>query len=105
MAVRAVEKGVYSSYTPGNAAVIAEGTGLGEAGNLALKMMVTGGVYLGGGIAPKIIGKLQGERFMQGFRSKGRMQSLLESMPVRVILNDSTALFGPALYGALSGNE
>jgi glucokinase len=73
-----------------------------ETGNLALKMMATGGVYLGGGIAPRIIGKLQGELFMQGFRSKGRMQHLLESMPVRVILNDRTALYGPGLFGALS---
>ncbi|MDX2457981.1 MAG: glucokinase [Gammaproteobacteria bacterium] len=76
-----------------------------EAGNLALKMMATGGVYLGGGIAPKIIAKLQGELFMQGFRSKGRMQYLLESMPVRVILNDRTALYGPAVFGALSAND
>lgn len=76
-----------------------------EAGNLALKMMATGGIYLGGGIAPKIIEKLKGERFMQGFRSKGRMQPLLESMPVRVILNDRTALYGPAVYGALSAND
>ncbi len=76
-----------------------------EAGNLALKMMATGGVYLGGGIAPKIIEKLKGDPFMQGFRSKGRMQPLLESMPVQVILNDRTALFGPALYGALSNND
>jgi glucokinase len=76
-----------------------------EAGNLALKMMATGGVYLGGGIAPKIIEKLQGELFIQGFRSKGRMQHLLESMPVRVILNDKTALYGPAVFGALSVND
>ncbi|MCK5383320.1 MAG: glucokinase, partial [Gammaproteobacteria bacterium] len=71
-----------------------------EAGNLALKIMATGGVYLGGGIAPKIIEKLKGERFLQSFRSKGRMQALLESMPLRVILNDRTALYGPAVYGA-----
>ncbi len=76
-----------------------------EAGNLALKMMATGGVYLGGGIAPKIIGKLQGEQFMQGFRSKGRLQALLESMPVRVIMNDRTALYGPAVYGALCSRQ
>ncbi|HAJ92493.1 MAG TPA: glucokinase [Gammaproteobacteria bacterium] len=76
-----------------------------EAGNLALKMMASGGVYLGGGIAPKIIEKLQGELFMQGFRSKGRMQYLLESMPVQVILNDRTALYGPAVFGALSVSD
>jgi len=76
-----------------------------EAGNLALKMMATGGVYLGGGIAPRIIGKLQEKQFLQGFCSKGRMQPLLEAMPVRVILNDRTALYGPAVYGALSVNS
>ena len=42
---------------------------------------------------------------MQGFHSKGRMQPLLESMPVQVILNDRTALFGPAVYAALSSHE
>jgi glucokinase len=71
-----------------------------EAGNLALKMKATGGIYVGGGIAPKILEKLQGKLFMQGFRSKGRMRPLLEAVPVRVILNDRTALYGPALFGA-----
>jgi glucokinase len=74
-----------------------------EAGNLALKIMATGGVYVGGGIAPKIIEKLQGELFLQGFQSKGRMQQLLESVPVRVIMNDRTALYGPAVFGAQPG--
>ena len=71
----------------------------------AIEMMATGGVYLGGGIAPRIIGKLQEKQFLQGFCSKGRMQPLLEAMPVRVILNDRTALYGPAVYGALSVNS
>ena len=69
-----------------------------EAGNQALKLMATGGVYIGGGIAPKILPRLQGAGFMLGFTAKGRMRELLEAMPVRVILNDRTALFGPALY-------
>ncbi len=69
-----------------------------EAGNHALKIMATGGVYLGGGIAPKILKKLEGPLFMEGFLNKGRMRSLLETMPVKVILNDRTALYGPALY-------
>jgi glucokinase len=69
-----------------------------EAGNLALKMMASGGVYLGGGIAPKILGQLEGGAFMDAFRAKGRMQGLLEHMPVRVILNDRTALYGPAVF-------
>jgi len=69
-----------------------------EAGNLALKLMATGGVYLGGGIAPKLVAKLTGLLFMQAFLGKGRMQPLLESIPVRVITNDKIALFGAARY-------
>ena len=69
-----------------------------EAGNLALKLMATGGVYLGGGIVPKLVTKLAGPLFMQAFLSKGRMQPLLESIPVRVITNDKIALFGAARY-------
>ena len=67
-----------------------------EAGNLALKIMATGGVYLGGGIAPKMLAKLSGPLFMQAFAGKGRMQALLESMPVMVITNDQIALLGAA---------
>jgi glucokinase len=67
-----------------------------EAGNLALKIMATGGVYLGGGIAPKMLVKLSGPLFMEAFIGKGRMQALLESMPVRVITNDRIALLGAA---------
>ena len=65
-----------------------------EAGNLALKGMATGGVYIGGGIAPKILPKLQAPEFMRAFTAKGRSTKLLEAMPVRVILNDKTALLG-----------
>jgi glucokinase len=68
-----------------------------EAGNLALKTMSRGGVYVGGGIAPKILPLLQRGIFMQAFLNKGRMSPLLEAMPVRVILNDRAALYGPAL--------
>jgi glucokinase len=71
-----------------------------EAGNLALKMMSTGGVYIGGGIAPKILKSLENGKFMAAFTSKGRMRSLLEAMPVRVILNPKTALLGAAHYAA-----
>ena len=67
-----------------------------ETGNLALKLMATGGVYVGGGIAPKIIQKLRDSTFMKAFVSKGRMRSLLEATPVRVILNNNTALLGAA---------
>ena len=69
-----------------------------EAGNLALKIMASGGVYLGCGMGPKNLERLRGSRFMQGFFNKGRMRPLLEAMPVRIIVNDLAALFGPALY-------
>lgn len=72
-----------------------------EAGNVALKFMTFAGVYVGGGIAPKIVGKLKDGAFMRAFVAKGRMQPLLESMPVRVILNPKTALHGAARYAAL----
>lgn len=67
-----------------------------EAGNLALKLMTTGGIYLGGGIAPKMLGKLAGPLFMEAFLGKGRMKPLLDTMPVRVITNDKIALLGAA---------
>lgn len=69
-----------------------------EAGNLALKVMSRGGLYLGGGIAPKILPRLQSGIFLDAFFSKGRMRPLLEAMPVKVILNDRAALYGAALY-------
>jgi glucokinase len=74
-----------------------------EAGNLALKIMSTGGVYLGGGIAPKMLAKLSGPLFMHAFVGKGRMQPLLEAMPVKVITNDKTALMGAARCAAANG--
>jgi glucokinase len=70
------------------------------AGNLALKLMATGGIYVGGGIAPKILPKLRDGSFMRSFVDKGRFSSLLERIPVRVILNDKTALLGAARCGA-----
>jgi glucokinase len=72
-----------------------------EAGNLALKIMATGGIYLGGGIAPKMLPKLAGPLFMEGFLSKGRMQHLLEAIPVKVITNDKVALLGAAHFAAV----
>lgn len=76
-----------------------------EAGNLALKTMSRGGLYLAGGIAPKILPLLQRGGFMAAFLHKGRMRPLLEAMPVKVIMNDRAALFGPALYAAQLLNE
>jgi len=70
-----------------------------EAGNLALKALATGGVYLGGGIAAKIIEKLSDGAFMKAFMDKGRYEPMLRRIPVRVILNQKTALLGAAHYG------
>jgi glucokinase len=69
-----------------------------EAANLALKMLAVGGVYIGGGIAPKILNELREGGFMKRFIQKGRFTSLLLGIPVKVILNESTALLGAAEY-------
>ncbi len=66
------------------------------AGNLALTAMTTGGVYLGGGIPPKILAKLQDPIFIKAYTNKGRFKELLEKIPVRVILNEKAALLGAA---------
>lgn len=74
-----------------------------EAGNLALKALSLDGVYVGGGIAPKLITKLKDGTFMKGFLNKGRYKKLLGNMPVKVIMNQQTALLGAAsVAGALS---
>ncbi len=73
-----------------------------EAGNLALKTMATGGLYIGGGIAPKILDWMRRGPFIEAFRAKGRMRPLLEAMPVRVVLNPQVALLGAARYAALA---
>ena len=70
-----------------------------EAGNLALKVMATGGVYLGGGIPPKILPRLKDGTFMAAFVNKGRFADMLAQIPIYVILNEQTALFGAACYG------
>ena len=74
-----------------------------EAGNLALKLNATGGIFLGGGIAMKILPALQTGRFMNAFLDKGRMGKLLASMPVRVICHEQAALHGLAHYAVLKG--
>ncbi len=69
-----------------------------EAGNLALKVLAAGGIYLGGGIAPKILKTLQGGAFASAFLDKGRLSPVLRTIPVRVILDDTCALLGAAAY-------
>lgn len=70
-----------------------------EAGNLALKVLATGGVYLGGGIPPHIIPVLEHKDFMESFTGKGRFSELLSRVPVHVILNPQIALIGAAYCG------
>lgn len=72
-----------------------------EAGNLALKFLATGGVYIGGGIAPRITDDLCNGAFMDAFCEKGRVSDMiLRKIPVHIIRNDNTALLGAAYYGA-----
>jgi len=76
-----------------------------EAGNLALKAMATGGIFLSGGITPKILPKLGGPLFMRAFLEKGRLRSLLETIPVQVITNDKTGLLGAARCAAAKSSN
>ena len=71
-----------------------------EAGNLALGMLATGGVFIGGGIAPKILPALETGTFLNAFRAKSSFASMLAKIPVKVILNDETGLLGAAVFGA-----
>jgi glucokinase len=71
-----------------------------SAGNLALLALSTRGLYLGGGIAPKMLARLQDGSFLEAFRDKGRYRKLLQEVPVRVILNPQTALLGAARRAA-----
>ncbi len=70
-----------------------------EAGNLALKILATGGIYLGGGIPPRILTHLQKPAFREALRSKGRFYAMLADMPVHVILNAKAGLAGAAAFG------
>jgi glucokinase len=72
-----------------------------EAGNLALRSVATGGVFIGGGIAPKILPALSDGRFMQAFGDKAPMQHLVNAMPVNVVLNPETGLLGAAVFAAI----
>ena len=71
-----------------------------QAGNLALTVMATGGVYVGGGIAAKMVDKLRDGTFMRGFLDKGRLSRVLERVPVHVIVNPNVGLIGAAAVAA-----
>lgn len=76
-----------------------------EAGNLALKILSVGGLYVGGGIAPRIIERLKDGLFMKAFTDKGRLSQLLVNMPVRIILESRAALMGAAAYAEARAAE
>jgi glucokinase len=76
-----------------------------EAGNVALKVLAMGGMYLGGGIAPKILKTMENGEFMQAFMDKGRLSPLLEAVPVRIILDDTCALLGAAAFAEARAAE
>lgn len=69
-----------------------------ETGNCALRYMTTGGIFIGGIIAAKLVNRMKDSAFMQAFLDKGRMEALLKDMPVKVILNDDCGLIGAARY-------
>lgn len=71
-----------------------------EAGNLALKSLPFGGVYIAGGVAPKLLPRMQDGTFVQNFLAKGRLRSLLETIPISLILNPKVGLMGAALVAA-----
>ena len=73
-----------------------------EAGNLALRYVATGGIYIGGGIAPKILPALKSGLFLDAFRAKGQMKDLVAIVPVSVILNPDAGLMGAAVH-AMAG--
>ena len=76
-----------------------------EAGNVALKVLATGGIYLGGGVAPKNLQVMQNGEFMKAFLDKGRLSPLLEAAPVRIILDETCALLGAAAYAEARAAE
>lgn len=69
-----------------------------ELGNVALKFMTFGGLYIGGGISPKIADEFKNESFMRGFLNKGRFRPLLEKIPITLVLDDKASLMGAAFY-------
>lgn len=76
-----------------------------KAGNLALTLLSSGGIYLGGGIAPKVLKVMENGKFAEAFLDKGRMRPILETVPVRVILDDTCALLGAAAFAETRAAE
>jgi glucokinase len=76
-----------------------------EAGNVALKVLAMGGIYIGGGISPKILKTLGSGAFTQAFLDKGRLSPILEAIPVRVILDETCALLGAAAYAEARASD
>jgi glucokinase len=76
-----------------------------EAGNLALKILSVGGLYVGGGIAPRILEKLKDGTFMKAFTDKGRLSDVVVNIPVRVVLDSRAALLGAAAYAEARAAE
>lgn len=74
-----------------------------QAGNLALTLVATGGIYIGGGIAPRLAGLLKGGKLIKAFRNKGRLSLLLARMPVHIIMNPNVGLLGAAAVAARLG--
>jgi glucokinase len=76
-----------------------------EAGNMALRVMASAGIYLGGGIPPRILSVLQNGPFMEAFRRKGRMSGLMEAIPVHVVMNTKAVLLGAASVEVAPGGQ
>ncbi|MBC7722446.1 MAG: glucokinase, partial [Pedobacter sp.] len=76
-----------------------------ETANLVLKFKATGGVFLGGGIPPKILPLLKQTLFIDTFKQSDRMQDLIDATPVKVVLNDQAALLGAAYFALFSFND
>jgi glucokinase len=68
------------------------------AGNLALQYLSVGGIYLGGGIAPKVVPLLKEGSFMEAFLAKGRFENVLSQIPVKVVMDETAPLLGAAQY-------
>ena len=75
-----------------------------EAGNLALKCLATGGVYIGGGIGPKILPAMQNGSFITAFKAKGRFEPLLDKISVKISLNPRAPLIGAINYFGFDSN-